>query len=170
MARKNGMPWGDGNWELGHDLHEGEEAWWAWDLGGLQGTDQADEIYGYGGNDVLSGRGGNDVLDGGEGSDLMNGGAGDDTYYVDNVGDVVVDADLYDPGLWTYDAGYDTVVSTVDFTLHHSVERLFLAEGSAATDGTGNSLDNTIHGNSNENDLRGGGGRDWLYGNATTTG
>ena len=107
-----------------------KEAWWAWDLGGLQGTDQADEIYGYGGNDVLSGRDGNDVLDGGEGTDLMNGGAGDDTYYVDNVGDVVVDADVYDPGLWTYDAGYDTVVSTVDFTLHHSVERLFLAEGS----------------------------------------
>jgi hypothetical protein len=97
MAKINGMPWNDGDWGFGHSLAVNPEIvgeWWEVDLNGLEGTNGADEIYGYGGNDVLQGRGGNDILDGGEGTDLMNGGAGDDTYYVDNVGDIVEDVDV----------------------------------------------------------------------------
>ena len=41
---------------------------------------------------VLTGNGGNDFLDGAAGGDRMAGGAGNDTYVVDNLGDVVVEA------------------------------------------------------------------------------
>lgn len=46
-------------------------------------------VNGTTGNDTLNGSWANDVLDGGAGADLMTGGGGDDTYYVDNVNDVV---------------------------------------------------------------------------------
>ncbi|MBK1987114.1 calcium-binding protein [Sphaerospermopsis aphanizomenoides BCCUSP55] len=59
---------------------------------GTPGNDTIDnsspDIYGN-----FPGTGGNDVIDGLEGADTMIGGAGRDFYYVDNSGDVVVDAD-----------------------------------------------------------------------------
>ncbi|MGJ3626791.1 calcium-binding protein [Sphingomonas sp. MMS24-JH45] len=42
-------------------------------------AEDADQLFGRGGNDALYGRGGNDTLDGGEGSDTLDGGAGIDT-------------------------------------------------------------------------------------------
>jgi Ca2+-binding RTX toxin-like protein len=42
----------------------------------LSGTNDADEIFGHGGNDSLYGQGGNDTLHGGAGIDLLNGGTG----------------------------------------------------------------------------------------------
>jgi Ca2+-binding RTX toxin-like protein len=163
MAKKiEGMPWDDGGWIMGF----GEWWWRGTQTVGLIGTDEAEEIYGYGGNDSLHGNGGDDVLDGGTGHDFMNGGMGNDTYYVDDAGDVAVDdADVYDAEGNPANAGYDRVYASVSHTLGFGIEELRLVEGSAATNGTGNSLDNTIHGNSNDNELRSGGGRDWLYGN-----
>ena len=58
------------------------------------------------------------------------GGAGNDTYFVDNVGDGVVES---------AGAGNDTVFSTVNFTLSANVETLIL-QGSADLQGYGNSL------------------------------
>jgi Ca2+-binding RTX toxin-like protein len=67
----------------------------------LVGTDADDWYYGTGFNDVLNGLkgvdrlfggAGTDILDGGEGSDILDGGADDDVYYVDNVGDAVVES------------------------------------------------------------------------------
>jgi uncharacterized delta-60 repeat protein len=102
----------------------------------------------------LVGNSGNNVLDGGLGADVMQGGLGNDTYYVDNSGDVVAEA---------AGAGTDTVISTVTRTLGDNQENLTLA-GTAAINGTGNSLDNTITGNSARNVLTGGAGADKMYG------
>jgi len=49
------------------------------DVTPLAGTNNADRIYGMGGNDVLRGNGGNDYLEGGVGGDKLIGGAGNDT-------------------------------------------------------------------------------------------
>ncbi|NCS76656.1 MAG: calcium-binding protein, partial [Microcystis aeruginosa K13-07] len=46
-------------------------------------------ITGTGGNDILFGTSGNDTLNGLLGADTMDGGDGNDTYFVDNVGDIV---------------------------------------------------------------------------------
>ncbi|MBB6411266.1 CAP domain-containing protein [Mesorhizobium sangaii] len=55
------------------------------------GNSLANAMNGNSGVNTLIGLGGNDTLDGKEGADTMQGGAGNDTYYVDNVGDHVVE-------------------------------------------------------------------------------
>jgi uncharacterized delta-60 repeat protein len=102
----------------------------------------------------LVGNSGNNVLDGGAGADVMSGGLGNDTYYVDNSGDVVAEV---------AGGGTDTVISTVTRTLGDNQENLTLA-GSAAINGAGNGLDNTITGNSARNVLTGGAGADKMIG------
>jgi Ca2+-binding RTX toxin-like protein len=99
-------------------------------------------------------RGGNDVLNGGLGADVMDGGAGNDDYSVDNAGDVVIEA---------AGEGFDTVRSSIDYTLTANVERLVLT-GGPAIDGTGNDLNNDIVGNNAANELNGLGGNDTLQG------
>ncbi|MCK9986878.1 MAG: serralysin [Azoarcus sp.] len=93
---------------------------------------------------------GDDVLNGGAGADTMTGAWGNDTYYVDNVGDAVVEG---------ISAGTDTVISTVSHTLAANVENLTLT-GSAAINGTGNAAANTLAGNAGNNVLTGGAGND----------
>jgi Ca2+-binding RTX toxin-like protein len=108
---------------------------------------------------ALKGNAGKNKLDGKAGADAMAGGAGDDTYYVDDLGDTVSEsnADGSDSG------GTDAVNSSVSFTLGSYVENLTLT-GSAAVNGTGNTLANTITGNSGANVLVGGLGNDRLDG------
>ena len=113
-------------------------------------------LLGGAGNDTLIGGAGNDVLDGGAGADKMVGGAGDDIYFVDNVGDQVIE---------DANAGTDTVYSSIDYTLPTNVENLQL--NGTATKGTGNELDNTITGNAIlASYLDGGAGNDTLIGGA----
>ena len=90
------------------------------------------------------------------GADTMVGGAGNDIYFVDNVGDIVFE----DPN-----EGTDAVFSTVNYTLTANVETLVL-QGTGNLSGTGNALDNTLHGNAGNNTLNGGAGADMLVGNA----
>ncbi len=105
----------------------------------------------------LVGNAGENVLDGGTGADTMAGGAGADTYYVRDAGDKVIEANV---------AGHDTVLSYVSFALTGQyVEQMFLI-GSAAIDGTGNSLDNALTGNAAANKLIGLAGADSLNGGA----
>ena len=48
--------------------------------------------FGNGLANTIFGNTGNNLIDGGAGADIMTGGAGNDTYFVDNVGDVVVES------------------------------------------------------------------------------
>lgn len=105
----------------------------------------------------LTGNSGNNILNGGAGADTMAGGLGSDTYYVDNAGDVV--AESADSKL----GGTDTVISTVTRTLGDYQENLVLS-GTAAINGNGNTLANTITGNAAANVLNGGTGADKMSG------
>jgi Ca2+-binding RTX toxin-like protein len=102
-------------------------------------------------NDKLTGDALANVLDGGAGADTMAGGLGNDTYYVDNAGDVVVEA---------AGGGTDTVVSTAaSYTLGAEVESgRIVAAGTASL--TGNALANTLYAGAGNNVLTGGGGTD----------
>ena len=122
----------------------------------LEGGGGDDRLLGYAGDDSLYGYEGNDFLDGGAGTDTLQGGAGDDTYAVDTAADVIVEL---------ADEGWDTVESTVTRTLGANVDALTLA-GTAAVNGTGNSLANILTGNAAANVLDGKGGADVLCGGA----
>ena len=108
------------------------------------------------GNDLantLRGTAGNNDLWGMAGNDTLIGRAGNDTYHVSDAGDVVAEA---------LNGGFDTVQSTVNYTLSANVENLTLL--GSALKGTGNSLSNTITGNALNNVLEGGTGSDVLIG------
>jgi Ca2+-binding RTX toxin-like protein len=107
-------------------------------------------ITGTSANDSLTGHSGNDVLNGLAGADTLVGARGNDTYIVDNAGDVVTEL---------ANQGIDLVQSSVTYTLAVNVENLTLT-GSAAINGTGNTLDNVLTGNSANNTLTGGAGND----------
>ncbi|MDX2212473.1 MAG: calcium-binding protein [Oculatellaceae cyanobacterium bins.114] len=114
------------------------------------------QIFGMGGNDILYGNGGDDELDGGFGSDRLIGGAGYDIYYIDNVGDAIVE-DSTEP------VGFNEAFSTVSYTLSSHIFGLTL-EGSANLNGTGNDWDNLLVGNIGRNTLDGGLGADTMVG------
>ncbi|MDH6264815.1 Ca2+-binding RTX toxin-like protein [Rhizobium sp. SG_E_25_P2] len=120
------------------------------------GNNSDNSLTGNAAKNVLRGFGGEDLLDGGLGADRMEGGADNDTYLVDDVNDQAVESG---------NSGFDTVRSSVTFTLGANVEELVLV-GSGDLDGTGNSLDNVIIGTSGVNLLDGGSGADTLQGGA----
>lgn len=102
---------------------------------------------------VLTGTSSANDLDGASGADTMIGGFGDDTYHVDNSNDVVTETS----GLGS---GIDTVITTTSFALTYGgqVEILKTASDTGGTDLdlTGDSVANTITGNSGKNTLDGG--------------
>ena len=112
-----------------------------------------DYIFGYVGSDVLNGNEGNDFLNGGSGADVLNGGIGHDTYVVNDINDVINEAQ---------GAGIDTVRASIDWTLGANLENLILIR--TAANGTGNKQDNTILGNGLNNILSGDDGNDVLNG------
>jgi Ca2+-binding RTX toxin-like protein len=97
----------------------------------------------------------NNVLIGNSAVNILTGGAGNDTYMI-GLGDSVVEA---------ASAGTDTVQADFTYTLGTNVENLTLL-GSAAINGTGNTLSNILVGNSAANTLSGGTGGDTLIGGA----
>ncbi|WP_162247932.1 cadherin domain-containing protein [Devosia sp. Root413D1] len=113
-----------------------------------------DIIDGMSGNDTLFGDSGDDLIDGKAGSDTMAGGTGNDRFLVDVSGDVVTEL---------ADGGNDTVITALGYTLGANVENLTLT-GTAAVNGTGNTLNNVLVGNSANNILTGGAGNDIFNG------
>jgi serralysin len=124
----------------------------------LDGNAGNDTLIGGAGNDKLVGGAGNDTLSGGAGNDTLNGGDGDDLYGI-NVATDVIQADS---------SGIDTVVvnyASGSYSLAADLENIILG-GTAALNGTGNALNNTITGNSGNNIIDGGKGADILTGGA----
>ena len=127
-------------------------------LASINGTGNAlnNFLYGNIAANTLSGGDGNDLLNGGAGADTLVGGQGNDIYVIENAGDSVVE---------NLNEGRDVVESSFTYTLGSNVENLIMT-GSAAINGTGNALNNSITGNSAANMLFGGAGDDTLNGGA----
>ncbi len=139
------------NGSAGNDIMVGTA-----EMGLMSAGDGDDSLLGDAGDNNLSGGAGNDTLDGGAGNDWLEGGLGNDTYIVANVADIVAEYSALDTEI-------DTVQSSITYTLGANVENLTLT-GTAAVNGTGNSLNNVLKGNSLTNSLSGADGNDTLDG------
>jgi Ca2+-binding RTX toxin-like protein len=155
----------------------------------LDGGDGMDLVHGGAGNDRLTDFQGGDTLYGDEGDDFLSsgleplpsggastgdstliGGLGNDSYEIDSLGDVVVEA---------AGEGIDTVTSEISYTLSDNFEHLILR--GLTTTGVGNSLNNVLtggfsleglEGNDTLNGvgrLDGGAGNDLLQGRSETS-
>lgn len=113
-------------------------------------------LVGNSGNNTLTGDSWADTLDGGAGEDTLIGGAWHDVYFVDNVKDVVIEED---------EVGYDSISSSVSYTLPDNVERIILT-GSADIDATAGPNSDRLIGNTGNNVLLGLAGDDVLEGKA----
>jgi Ca2+-binding RTX toxin-like protein len=96
-------------------------------------------------------KGGNDAL-----ADTLRGGLGNDTYVVDDTADKIDET--------TGGGGTDLVQASVSYSLTAAANVENLTLTGTATDGTGNTLANTITGTSAANTLDGGTGADTLIG------
>jgi len=105
-------------------------------------------------NNTLEGNAGANRLDGGAGADTMKGYTGDDSYVVDNAGDVIVE---------NANEGTDTIETGFTWTLAKNFENLTLT-GTAALNGTGNTVNNVLTGNDGANVLDGLAGADTMQG------
>jgi Ca2+-binding RTX toxin-like protein len=119
---------------------------------------------GNGLNNTITGNDSDNILDGKGGTDRLVGGKGNDTYYVDTTTDTIVEA---------VDAGTDTVIANLDFSLRNiaNVENLTLIGTATTATGnalanilTGNELDNSLYGREGDDTLVGGNGNDILDG------
>ena len=110
-------------------------------------------------DNIIYGSVGANILRGGGGADIMFGFAGDDSYFVDHVGDLVIEA---------AGEGHDVVYAQADFILtggsHVEVLVAEFQSSTAPINLTGNELDNVIYGSIGANILRGGGGADIMFG------
>jgi trimeric autotransporter adhesin len=128
-------------------------------VSGINGTGNEldNTLTGNGADNQLDGSTGNDTIIGAGGNDIMSGQGGSDTYVVTQAGDLVSETSSAPTDI-------DTVESSVDYTLLANVEKLTLTVGSAAINGIGNTLNNTILGNANNNVINGASGNDTMTG------
>lgn len=125
----------------------------------LEGSQYGDTLTGNSQNNHLWGLEGNDNFNGLGGTDTLEGGLGNDIYRIDSLTASILEY---------LNQGTDTVNVSITYTLGANLENLNLLEGTAARDGTGNTLNNIINGNSANNSLNGAAGNDSLYGNSGT--
>jgi Ca2+-binding RTX toxin-like protein len=120
----------------------------------VSGGSDLDSLNGGAGNDEINGGDSDDTLDGGLGIDTMVGGTDNDLYFVDNIGDLIIEN--------SYE-GKDRVNSSVSYVLGNALEDLTLV-GVTNLNGTGNNLNNKIIGNDSVNVLSGKAGNDTFIG------
>lgn len=110
-------------------------------------------------NNRIRGDEGANIINGGAGADLLYGFGGNDSYYVDQIGDFVVER---------AGDGVDTVYASSSYSLRlgDSVEVLGTSAptGTTAINLSGNEIANTLRGNDGANTLNGAGGDDAMYG------
>jgi Ca2+-binding RTX toxin-like protein len=116
------------------------------------GNDLWNVMVGNSAANTLNGGHGNDRLDGGTGADTLIGGTGHDIYFVDNVGDQLIDTG----------GGNDHVHASIDYVLGTDLEYLTLT-GSAVS-ATGNAKNNLLYGNAGNNVIDGLLGADFMVG------
>jgi Ca2+-binding RTX toxin-like protein len=136
-------------------------------------AEPAQTLQGTAKNNVLdatkAGGTGDDTLDGLKGIDTMVGGDGNDTYFVDNIKDVIIEGDQSLSAAGDDDLVHSTAAS---YILPANVEHLII-DGKLKGNGTGNVLDNSLTGNLAVNILSGLAGDDTIdggSGNDTLTG
>ena len=117
-------------------------------------TEENDDIFGYGGDDVIHALGGNDWIRGGDGADIIDGGGGLDwSDYGDSGEGVHVD-------LFTHEARQGTAEGDI-------LIRIEGLRGSIHSDHLlGDDEFNDLRGNAGNDYLLGRGGDDWLWGEA----
>jgi serralysin len=121
----------------------------------LNGSAGNDILYGNSGSDALIGGAGNDLLLGGTGNDNMTGSIGNDVYWLNEIGDIIVE---------NVGEGTDAVnVFVSGYTLADNVEDGWLVSAGGGTL-TGNDLANVLNGGSGADVLNGAGGNDPLSG------
>ncbi|MEO1519393.1 MAG: calcium-binding protein [Cyanobacteria bacterium J06633_2] len=124
------------------------------------GNDGSNTLQGNESNNNLTGLDGDDTLDGGAGADTLIGGTGNDTYFVDDINDLIIEAE-------GESGGFDTVfISASNFDIGanaQNVENIVLV-GTTPTTLNGDASDNTFTGNDGDNTLNGEGGNDTLDG------
>lgn len=109
----------------------------------ITGTAFGDTFTALGGNDTIIALGGDDILNGGAGVDTMIGGMGNDSYFVDSVGDIVIE---------DADAGTDEIITALNYVLPANFEVLTL-DGGAGLTASGNNQSNAIRGNRGSNTI-----------------
>lgn len=130
----------------------------------MSGNDNANTLYGWGGNDILSGGAGDDVIYGGDGNDTIAGGLGADTLSGGNVGSA--------SGTDTVDYSADTAAVTVNLssglTINGVAQNSALDGGGSLDSVTnfykvlGSAYNDTLIGNSGSDYLQGNAGDDWF--------
>jgi serralysin len=128
----------------------------------IVGTSAGETVNGTGFSDSdIRGLGGNDVIDGKGGADTMRGGLGNDTFYVDDIGDIVIE---------TAGQGIDGVLVAggITYVLRtgSEIENLQSISGALAVKLVGNELNNHIVGGEGADILEGRAGDDTLIGGA----
>jgi len=131
------------------------------------GNAEANRIDGGGGSYLIGLEGNDTLLNGSTTASTLQGGVGDDSYFVRSIGDSVVE--FAGEGIDTI-----TITNMTSYTLRSNIEILkFLPPDNfmlgpnlqpAGFTGTGNELDNQIHGWRGNDILRGGDGNDLLGG------
>lgn len=119
----------------------------------ISGSNYADGLTGNALANILDGAGGSDTLNGGAGADTMTGGSGSDLFYVDNAGDLVIEAGPEGQG------GTDTVYASISYSLGINVENLRI-KTTGNVNATGNNLNNTLSAGTGDNVFDGGDGID----------